>query len=191
MLHSLVKASSCDSMEDRSLENFDKEREVILSWLLDQLQSTSSTTGQQESAAKLNRFQQKLFHDISPHLLTRVSNVHLTFLREYIRILMSKAEELNRKSMGDIIRSSLQDTGMDTDDTDSRGGCDEEESGDLDVLLNHFKRLAQSGEAAKAACVSILKSKIQPPSAVKLHLPPVVGTIWNRILHAVSTQSIN
>ena len=97
--------------------------------------------------------------------------------------MMTKAEELDQKSMVDLVRASLQDSM----DIEAKESCDEDK--DLDLLMDHFTKLAHSNEQARIMCVSLLKSKIQQPAG-EISLPPVVGTIWNRILHAVSTKLI-
>lgn len=190
VLHSLLMApGNSDSIQKvlaaTSVEHLDVERRVILDWVLKQL---TSKCGSKTSVggSKLNSFQCKLFEECPPKLLARVSTVHFTFFQEYLQLLMTKAEELDQSSLQNIVSSHIPAPMRDQKGTKGATKVVEEKGDGFDLLIDHFKTLAQSGHQAKEVCVSLLKSKIQPPLAEKFHLPAMVGTIWNRILHAVS-----
>ena len=103
---------------------------------------------------------------------------------------MAKAEEIEQSWMYDLIKHNSQDQAPKPTPMETGGSTDlVKEGSDWKLLLDHFIKLTQSGGQAKVVCVSLLKAKIQPPIAEKFHLPPMVGTIWNRILHAVLIDS--
>lgn len=186
VLHSLLitldKAKAVQKeLAPISVEELEDERRVVLEWLLKQLKCKSGT--KVSSGSKLNSFQQRLFLECSPALLAQVSTVHLTFFQEYVHLLMAKAEELDQYSLPNIISSYSQT--LTSDHVGTRGAL-EDKGDESELIIRHFTQLARSGEPAREVCMSLLKSKIQPPLAEKFHLPPVVGTIWNRILHAIS-----
>ena len=182
VLHSLLISSGGKSegaleMKPIAHEVLEDDRRVILDWILQELNSKTGIS----FGSKLNSFQQTLLKECSPNLLASVSSVHLSFFREYIKLLMAKAEEIEQYRMHDIIDRNPEVPELTPMEID----CSTKESSDCELLLDHFRKVTRSGGQAKEVCVSLLKSKIQPPTAVKYHLPPMVGTIWNRILHAV------
>ena len=187
VLHSLLispggKSEGAQEMKPTSLEILEDDRGVILDWLLKELNSKTGVS----LGSKLNSFQQRLLAECSPDLLASVSAIHLSFFREYIKLLMGKAEEIEQSRLHNIINHNPKIPEPTPMETDCNSTIDTmKESGDCELLLDHFRRLTRSGGQAKEVCVTLLKSKIQPPIAVKYHLPPMVGTIWNRILHAV------
>lgn len=190
VLHSLLispggKSEGAQEMKPTTLEILEDDSRVILDWLLQELSSRAGVS----LGSKLSSFQQRLLAECSPDLLASVSSIHLLFFREYIKLLMGKAEEIERSRLHSIIIKHNPEipepTPMETD-LDCNSAIDTmKESRDCKLLLDHFRKLTRSGVQAKEVCVTLLKSKIQPPIAVKYHLPPMVGTIWNRILHAV------
>ena len=193
VLHSLLTApgdsdSTKEVLAATSPEHFDVERRVILDWVFKQLICKAGPKTSLQGGSKLNHFQQKLFQECSPKLLARVSTVHFNFFQEYVQLLMTKAEELDQFSLQNIISSHIPAHVTDQKGTKEATNLkDVQQKGDdSDLLIDHFRTLTQSGPQAKEVCISLLKSKIQPPLAEKFHLPAMVGTIWNRILHAVS-----
>ena len=184
VLHSLLispdgRSEGAQEVKPTTLED---DRRLILDWVLQELNSKTGVS----LGSKLNSFQQRLLADCSPDLLASVSSIHLSFFSEYIKLLMGKAEEIEQSRIHNIIDHNPEipePTPMETDCNTTMDTA--KESRDCELLLNHFRKLTRSREQAKEVCVTLLKSKIQPPIAVKYHLPPMVGTIWNRILHAV------
>ena len=136
-----------------SLGDLDQERKVILEWFLRQLDCKTGVS----SGSKLNGFQQRVLLECSPDLLTRVSTVHFVFFREYVKLLMAKAEELDQYSVQNIISSSSQASAITT--VGSSKDLVGSRSGEYDLLVNHFRKLTQSGEHVRDVCVSLLKSK--------------------------------
>ena len=192
VLHSLLAATGDSDSTKKvpaatSFEDLDVERRVILDWIFKQL-TCKAGSKTSVGGSKLNSFQQKLFQECPPRLLARVSAVHFTFFQEYVQLLMTKAEELDQFSLQNIVSSHIP--ARVTYQKGTKGATNlkevQENGDDFDHLIDHFRMLAQSGPQAKEVCMSLLKSKIQPPLAEKFHLPAMVGTIWNRILHAVS-----
>lgn len=193
MLHSLLISPGGESEEGAldlkvkptTLEALEDDRRVILDWLLQELNSKSGVS----LGSKLNCFQCRLFKECSPNLLASVSMVHSLFFTEYIKLLMGKAEEIEQSTFHNIINRAPEIPEPTPMETDCNTTLDlPKGSSDSQLLLDHFRRLTRSGgqdSKHKEICVALLKSKIQPPIAVKYHLPPMVGTIWNRILHAV------
>lgn len=160
------------------------DRRVILDWLLQELNSKPGVSLGQ----KLNCFQEKLLAECSPDLLASVSSTHPAFFREYIKLLMQKAEEIEQSRIHNIINHNPKIPNPAPMETDCNTSIDSlKEGGDCELLLDHFRKLTRSEGRAKykEICVALLKTKIQSPIAAKYHLPPMVGTIWNRILHAV------
>ena len=189
------------SLAPISPELLERERRVILDWLLKQLRETSKDKATSSCLSKVTGFQERLLLECSPTLLANVSTVHSTFLTEYIQLLLTKAEELDRCSVYRAISLNTFDRGAEQgitvgvtsgslatkkDHTTTTTTSTEKEKCNYDVLVHHFKTLAKSGQHAKEVCVTLLKSKIQPRISEKFHLPPMVGTIWNRLLHAVT-----
>jgi hypothetical protein len=194
VLHSLLispggKGEGALEMKSTTLEALEDDRRVILDWLFQELNSKSGVS----LGSTLNCFQCRLFAECSPDLLASVSSVHSSFFTEYIKLLMAKAEEIEQSSWHNIINynpEAPEPTPMETDCDTAIESDVAKGSSDCKLLLDHFRKLTRSrgqgnNNNYKEICVTLLKSKIQPPIAVKYHLPPMVGTIWNRILHAV------
>ena len=182
ILHSLLISprDKSEGVQEMKLTSLEDDKRVILDWLLRELSSKTGIS----FGSKLNSLQQRLLKECSPSLLASVSSIHLSFFTEYIKLLMAKAEEIEQSRLHDMINRNPkvpEPTPMETD-------CSKDfikGRSDCELLLDHFRKLTQSGGQAKEVCTSLLKSKIQPPTAVEYHLPPMVGTIWNRILHTI------
>ena len=191
VLHSLLLSPDGKSEEgalevkQTTLEALEDDRKIILDWLLQELNSKLG----ESLGSKLNCFQRRLFAECSPDLLATVSLVHSSFFTEYIKLLMGKAEEIEQSTFHNIINHNPEAPEPTPMETDCNTTLDlPKGSSDCKLLLDHFRKLTRSrgqDNNYKEICVALLKSKIQPPIAVKYHLPPMVGTIWNKILHAV------
>lgn len=195
VLHSLLvspepdgKGEGAPAMKPTTLEILDDDRRVVLDWILQELNCKTGVS----PGSKLNSFQHRLLSECSPGLLANISSIHLSFFREYIKLLMGKAEEIEQSRIHNTINHhnpniTAEPTPMETDCNATTVAL-AKGSSDCELLLDHFRKLTRSGGQAsnhRELCVALLKAKIQPPTAVKYHLPPMVGTIWNRILHAI------
>lgn len=197
-----------------SPKEMDKERIVVLEWIFKQLKNkdgmeSSSTKLNKFQLKMLLECSPKLLTSISTIysaffteyvqlLMTRVEEIEQRSVQSITKLSTrepgtdSMARDnvtgtyTNAKKETEKGRLSIQEPGTNSMESGNITGGIEKGSADFDLLVEHFKTLTQSSKHAKEVCVSLLKSKIHPSISEKYSLPPMVGTIWNRLLHAVS-----